>query len=99
MPKELEIPAGAPRYRTVVFIGNGYQSEFDRWYVEYDESTQQGFEYLLHGEYGQEGEVADTPPWGWGDTVDHFKDGDLSYVVSHNWNLSYVALTEIIEED
>lgn len=80
-------------YRDVIFLQD--PEEFDRWYVEFDESGQQGFEYLLQWEYG-EGEIRITPPWGSNDTVEWFFDGNLTYVVSYNWHLQYVSLTEVI---
>lgn len=86
------------KYRSVVFIGNGDQAEFDRWFVEYDEDPKQGFEYLLQWEHGDHVPEYDSPPWGMHDTIEYFNDGDNSYAVSYNWNLSYVSLTEILEE-
>lgn len=83
-----------PKFRDVVFLDDS--AEFDKWYVEFDESPEEGFRYLLQWEYGETGEVRDTPPWGMGDTIEYFNDGDLTYAVSYNWNLSYVSLTEVM---
>lgn len=84
------------KYRNVVFIGNGDQAEFDRWYVDWDDSKEDGFAYLLQWEYGEPGEISDTPPWGHSDTVEYFSVDRISYAVSYNWHLSYVSLTEVI---
>ena len=84
-----------PKYRSVVFLQD--PADFDRWYVEFDEGYDEGFEYLLQWEYGEDGEVTDTEPWGNSDTIYECKDGDLTYVVAYNWNLAYVSLTQVIE--
>ena len=85
-----------PKYRSVVFLDS--PEDFDRWYVEFDEDSGESFEYLLQWEYGDNGEISDTPPWGALDTIEYFSDGDLSYAVSYNWHLSYVSLTQILED-
>ena len=83
------------KYRDVIFLQD--PSDFDRWYVEYDESSRQGFEYLLQWEYGDDIELRDTPSWGSYDTIEYFNDGDNVYALSYNWNLQYVSLTQIVE--
>lgn len=82
------------KYRTVVFLSG---DEFDKWYAEFEsEGMDNAFEYLLQWEYGESGEIYESPPWGLDDTVYTTTDGPIHYVVSYNWNLSYVSLTEVI---
>jgi hypothetical protein len=84
-----------PKYRNVVFIQD--PAEFDKWYVEYDENRDAGYNYLLQWEYGDDIPLTDEHGWGSSDQIEYFNDGDLSYAVTYNWHLSYVGLTEIVE--
>lgn len=84
------------KYRSVVFLDS--PEDFDRWYVEFDESREEGFKYLLQWEYGDEIPEDDSPGWGNLDTIEYFYDGLNKYAVAYNWNLSYVALTQIVED-
>lgn len=84
-----------PRYREVIFLQD--PADFDRWYVEYDEDKEQGFRYLLMWEYGDDIPLNDFPSWGTYDTIEYFEQRGIRYAMTHNWNLSYVALTEIVE--
>jgi hypothetical protein len=81
------------RYRLVIFLSG---DDFDKWYDEFNsEGWDNGFEYLLQWEYG-DGEATDSEPWGAYEDSMTFFDGDLEYVVSYNYNLAYVSLTEVI---
>ena len=85
------------RYRSVVFLDS--PEDFDRWYEEMDsEGIDSGFEYLLQWEYGEGCEESETIPWGSLDVTSVHWDGDNQYVVSYNWNLQCVSLTEILED-
>jgi hypothetical protein len=82
-----------PKYRTVIFLSG---DDFDEWYAEFDsEGWDNGFEYLLRWEYG-EGDISESEPWGYYDDSMTFFDGSSEYVVSYNYNLAYVSLTEVI---
>lgn len=85
------------KYREVIFLQD--PAEFDKWYVEFDEDSSQGFDYLLQWEHGDDGVIRKEPPWGTADDVEYFQDGDNDYAISYNWHLSYVGLTQIIREE
>lgn len=81
-----------PKYRSVVFLQG---DDFQVWYDYFDANGYDDcFEYLLQWEYG-EGEVYDSEPWGSLDKTYESVDGDNKYVVSYNYNLSYVSLTAV----
>lgn len=83
-----------PTYRTVIFLDG---DDFDKWYAEFDsEGWDNGFEYLLQWEYGEGGVISISEPWGAYEDSMTFFNGGLEYVVSYNWNLAYVSLTEVI---
>jgi hypothetical protein len=91
---ELRSAGNSPKYRDVVFIQD--PAEFDKWYVDWDDSKEDGFAYLLQWENGDDIPLRDVPSWGTYDTIEYFMDGDNTYAVSYNWHLSYVSLTEIV---
>lgn len=85
------------RFRSVVFLDGDNADEalriLDR---DGDDSL---FEYLMQWEYGEPSEESDREPWGQSDWTTTHRCGDSAYVVSHNWNLSYVSLTEVVYDD
>ncbi len=82
------------KYRSVTFLqGDDTDQPFK---ILDSQGTDDLFEYLLQWEYGENGTESTEEPWGFmDDTSDHY-DGDLHYVVSWNWNLAYVSLTEVL---
>lgn len=83
-----------PKYRSVVFIDG--DSADEPFKILDANGSGDLFEYLLQWEYGESVTESDEAPWGFYDfTSDHY-DGELWYVVSWNWNLGYVSLTEVI---
>jgi hypothetical protein len=82
------------KYRSVVFIDGDEANE--PFKILDANGADDLFEYLLQWEYGESTTESFDEPWGlWDSTSDHY-DGDLHYVVSWNWNLGYVSLTEVI---
>lgn len=82
------------KYRSVVFLDGDSSDEPFR--ILDQSGIDDLFEYLLMWEYGESGEIQKEPPWGNLDDRYITTDGPITYVVSWNWNLSYVSLTEVI---
>lgn len=84
------------KYRSVVFLDGGSSDE--PFGILVDAGIDDLFEYLLQWEYGDSITESSVAPWGMYDSTYETTDGDLTYVVSYNWSLSYVSLTEVIDK-
>jgi hypothetical protein len=82
------------KYRSVVFLDGDNSTE--PLTILDDLGEDDLFEYLLRWEYGDSVTESFREPWGSSDWTSVHYDGPLKYVVSWNWNLAYVSLTEVL---
>lgn len=81
------------RYERIVFLDD--DESFDEWYAEFELNGQLGaLEYLQQWDYGDSGDVHDTPSNGSRDTV--FEHN--GYRMSYNFGLHYAGLERIIRD-
>lgn len=85
------------KYREVVFLQIDY---FDSWWNIYDnEGLIKSAEYLYQWDSLDENQpLTDKEPWGQSDEIWEFVDKGTTYVLSYNYNLMYVSLTEVVYE-
>lgn len=86
------------KYRSVVFIQGDEAVPFIETLDEM--GSKRAMEELFEYDIDENGELSSEPPFGNADDLFVWKDSNTKehYILSVNWNIPYISLTEVIED-
>ena len=86
------------KYRNVIFMQGDEALPFIETLNEY--GSKRAMEELFEYDIDENGEFSSEPPFGNTDELFVWKDSNTKghYILSVNWDIPYIALTEVIED-